>query len=709
MKIVLLFAPPGNASQPYTSLPALTAFMRREGYQVVQRDISIEAVEDLLTGKRLAQTRDRVQNRLKTLERQVAMSPENEAKYEALCRVAVSAEYVSRHIDEAKQTLRSPTDFFDFDRFAWAVNLVQRGRELLSAEYYPSLWNETNVAMPRYSWSVSDLLAATEDEGQNIFLEYFRYTVVPSIEAESPDLIGISITYSGQIIPSLTLARLLKSRCPEAHICLGGAILSSMHGELQQNPSIFAVADSIAVWEGEHALLGLARALENETALVAIPNLLYLDHDQVQATSLHIEDVNNLPTPDYSGLPLELYLTPEVTALLPTERGCYWKRCAFCTISMSMHTYRPRKIELVLEDMKNLGQQLNTRCFFLANDATPPARMRALAQAISAEELDFIWQTEARLEKSLTPETCRTLVVGGCRRLMLGLESASPRVLALMEKGVTIDQAARAIHNCHDPGIATHVFFILGFPTETRQETRETLAFVHDHHAVIQSINYAQFDFNCGSKVYNDPARYGITWMERPPSDWLNGNIYTYEVSHGMSPDEVSTEMYPEAVHFFSQVFNFVNASPRGLMSSDYAITQHASWALLNYLAHYHVTRLEELPITSVVSRIDDQPIPNLVPHPAGRLLYHRLNSKMVTVFNPATGDVITVPTEARILLSLCNGQESVRQLSNRLASTYEGIDFIKAYYLGLQLCAELIARGYLAVARPDRISGSEA
>ena len=117
MKIILLFPPPGKVFQPYSSLPALTAFMRRAGYKVIQRDVSIEAVKDLLTKKRLSQAWERVAHRLGVLDGQETLSPEQEAEREALCCVAVSAEYVIHHIDQAKQTLRDPTDFFDFDQY----------------------------------------------------------------------------------------------------------------------------------------------------------------------------------------------------------------------------------------------------------------------------------------------------------------------------------------------------------------------------------------------------------------------------------------------------------------------------------------------------------------------------------------------------------------------------------------------------------------
>lgn len=689
MRIVLIFPPPGRVDQPYPSLPALAAFMRREGYEVVQRDINIEAVEDLLTEKRLARAWDRVSNRLRALGCQGSTPAKNRVECETLASVAVSAEYVIRHIDEAKGALRS-TDLSDLDRYIWATNLVKRGRELLSAEYYPSSWNKNSMTMPRYEWSMPGWLAAARDEDQNIFFTYFRDTVLPSIEADNPDLIGISVSHYGQIIPSLTLARLLKSHCSETHVCLGGAYLVYLRECL--NSSILSLVDSIVIGEGEHALLSLARALENGSSLGNVPNLLCLDGGQVRATPTHVEDVNDLPAPDYRGLPLELYLVPEILAFVPTERGCYWRRCAFCVTSKVAPGYRPRKIELVLDDMKRVSQQLNARYFFLSNDAMPPARMKALAEAISREGLDFVWETEARLEESLTPKVCRTLAAGGCRGLWLGLESGSQRVLDVMDKGITVDQAARVIHNCYDAGIFVHLTLMVGFPTETYQEARETLDFVKDHRQVIQSVDYAPFILASGSKVYSNPERYGITRMERSTSV-LPFPAFDYEVSCGLTAEEVALKVHLEGKRFLDRVIRGV----KGVRPPT------------NHLARFRMTRPEEFSRMSTGSKVclsDAQQVLGLVPNLAGGLLYHPLNGQEAVVFNPTNGEGIFVPAEAKTLLAMCNGKDTVEQIVDRLASTGEEADFIKLYCLGLQLCTQLIEREFLTVAQPDSVLG---
>lgn len=702
MKLVLLFPPPGNLSQPYTSLPALTAFMRREGHEVVQRDVGVEVIRDLLTAPHLRQVTGRVKHRLDELEARQTLSPEEEAECDVLHCVSVGADYVVDRIDEAKRVLRSATDFYDFERFRWAANLVGLGMDLLSAPFWPSSFGFnhgfTNYVMPHFGWSASDLMAAAADETQNVFLSYFEGHTIPSILATSPDLVGISATYPGQIIPSLTLARQLKAARPDLHVCLGGAVLAGMHEELQRCPMLFRVLDSIVVCEGEHALSALADVVGGNSDLGAVPNLLYLDGDEVHATARHVEDVNALPSPDYGGLPLDLYLTPEITALLPTERGCYWGRCAFCTISAGMrHKYRPRPIERVVEDMKSLHRQLGTSHFFLSTDAISPARMKALARAISSQKLGFTWQTEARLEKALTLETCRELVRGGCRHLRMGLESGSQPVLDAMDKGLQVSEAARVIRNCHEAGISVHVCLILGFPAETREQARETLAFIEANRQSISSLTYGLFALYKDSRVYRRPEDYGVSHMAFPPDDWLNGNIYVYATSRGMTREEVESEAYAEGVRSLSRSLPFALPLTGCCMAAAHPLHFYTQWAYLPYLSYYGVRHYADLPFT--VHRPQSVDLDGALearPRLGSDVVSRNGSSRPLALFHAGRGIILRLEPEAGTLLSLCDGRATVREIAGQFAADREGTERVRAHVQGLQLCRLLLQEEFL-------------
>lgn len=731
MKITLLFPPPGNLSQPYTSLPALTAFLRRAGHDVVQRDLAVEMAAAMLQRDHLAQVAARLAERLTELERGPKLAPLEAAEAELLRRVTLSAEYVADQIGAARDVLTSPTEFYEFERFRWAANLVGAAFELLSAAFWPTQFSFnhgfTNYVMPGYGWSLADLEAAAGDERQNLFLAHFR-AVVPSILADAPELVGISATYPGQIIPALTLARLLKAQRPELHICLGGAVLAGLQDALSANPGIFRWLDSIVICEGEHALAGLARALSGEQRLDEAPNLRYLDRGCVMSTHRYVEDVNALPAPDYAGLPLDLYLTPEITALLPTERGCYWGRCTFCTISTGMRdathprrAYRPRRIDLVIEDMKAIHRQLRTRCFFLSTDAISPARMQALARGIREQGLGFQWQTEARLERGLTRAACDTLAAGGCRHLRMGLESASRPVLDAMDKGLQVEDAQRIIQDCAAAGISVHTCLILGFPGETRAQARETLRFVEQNRPAISSTTYAQFSLYTGSPVFSDPQKYGVADMELPPDGWLNTNVPAYRTARGMSPDEVRDEMYPEGLRTLSRSFPFSLPLHGCAMAVAHPLHFYTQWAYLPYLRHYGVTHYRDLPpAAQPAARLDPADALSLKPVLSRRVLRREgagvdranglrdeCSEPLLHLFDPTQALSLTLEPEAANLLDRCNGALTVREIAAAYAGAPAGngggnagaASQVARYHRALQLCLMLLHERVLTAA----------
>jgi len=699
MKIVLLFPPAGNPSQPYVSLPSLTAYMRRAGHTVIQRDLAVEAIADLINARRLRQSMECVAARLAHLTAQSQQTAGQEAERYHLGRVSTYAPYVVEQIEKAKHVLRDPS--LILTRHPWALQVVGLGLELFSAEFWPSVWTMASYAMPDYGINVLDMMAASKDREQNLFFDYFEQQIVPSILAEEPDLVGISCSYNAQILATLSLAHLLKQARPDLHICVGGAVIAHLAPVLKNEPAVFSLVNSFATGEGECTLLCLTEALSGDGDLSQVPNLMYLDDGEVRTTIFHMEDVNTLPSPDYEGLPLNLYLTPEINVLLVTDRGCYWHRCSFCVLSTAMHhRYRPRRMSLVIEDMKALHRQLGTRCFFLSNDAIPPKRMAALARAIRDEELDFLWQTETRLEKSLTPELCHLLVEGGCRRLAVGIEAGSQHILDLVNKGTRAADLPRLLHNCHQAGIAMHTFLMVGFPTETREEARETIAFVENNYEAISSLTFQVFSLYPDSKVHADPESYGISgWTPADPR-CLDRTVQSFEITLGMRQEEIMHELLPEARRRFAARYPSVRLIGKVIHACLIPALGGLDRGYLSWLAHTGLRHFREAP--EVAS--DTQAVPDLEDISDQRLAlvdgvcWRNGNGSALTLFNPRNARVLSLPPHSETLLQQCDGRSTVRQIANRLAAQRHGVDQLSHYYQTLKLSRRLVEEGFLAV-----------
>jgi radical SAM superfamily enzyme YgiQ (UPF0313 family) len=121
----------------------------------------------------------------------------------------------------------------------------------------------------------------------------------------------------------------------------------------------------------------------------------------------------------------------------------------------------------------------------------------------------------------------RALRRAGLTDLYVGLESASPRVLELMQKGTDLALASGNLHTLHAAGVAVHLSCILGFPTETAVEVRKTLAFLQDHRAVLDARPVVfPFTLDPGTPMAQAPAAWAIT-SRHPTQDAFGPSVRT--------------------------------------------------------------------------------------------------------------------------------------------------------------------------------------
>ena len=504
--VVLLYPPPSNPEQPYSSLPTLTAFLRNSGIQVIQRDIGIEVFDELLTPKMLIKSRD---NAIKIANKS---NPGIKKKYyqEFFSTIGFS-DYVISHIDKAKQIMRDKNFFYDIKLYKWAVCVIKLACDLASLPYHPSKL-KTNDFNINFDFTFDGLSEAIINENENIYLKIFQDKIIPQILSMKPLMVGLSVTYPSQIIPAFTLSKILKSKEPNLHINIGGAVINRMKDSILENPLFFQLADSFTVGEGETALLNLTRCLKDGKELKTVPNLITIKNGQSYYYNLDWhENINKLPCPDFDGLDLKKYFSPEPVFLLSTVRGCYYGKCAFCDVSMNTgNIYRQMNDSGIISNLRNLNKKYNVRRFFFSDDSMPPKNMLLVANIVENELNDITWQSEARFEKILTYQFISNLKKGGCRQLIFGLESASQRVLDMMNKNSSIENNIKIIESCYNNGIAINLQTFIGFPTETYEEAMKTVDFLINHENKISSIAFGKFDLCKNTPVYKEPNKYGI-------------------------------------------------------------------------------------------------------------------------------------------------------------------------------------------------------
>ncbi|WP_400193433.1 B12-binding domain-containing radical SAM protein [Hymenobacter sp. B81] len=247
-------------------------------------------------------------------------------------------------------------------------------------------------------------------------------------------------------------------------------------------------------------------------------------------------------TPDYDGLPLSEYLSV-IEVLNPMHRlwsdgrwnkltvahGCYWKRCSFCDVTLDyIRRYETAPSTLLVDRIEQIVRQTGQTGFHFVDEAAPPLALRDLAIELLKRRVSITWWGNIRFEKTFTPDLCRLLAAAGCIAVSGGLEVASDRLLTLMEKGVTIAQVARVTEGFTQAGIMVHAYLMYGFPTETAQETIDSLEVVRQlfQAGIVQSGYWHRFAMTAHSPVGQNPAKYQVRQIGPDPGNFAWNDLW---------------------------------------------------------------------------------------------------------------------------------------------------------------------------------------
>jgi hypothetical protein len=179
--------------------------------------------------------------------------------------------------------------------------------------------------------------------------------------------------------------------------------------------------------------------------------------------------------------------------------------------------------------------------FHFVDEAAPPALMREVALEIIRRNLVVSWWTNIRFEKSFTADLCLLLKKSGCIAVSGGLEVASDRLLALIDKGVSVAQVAQVTRNFTETGILVHAYLMYGYPTQTIQETVDSLEMVRQlfEMGVVQSGFWHQFALTAHSPIGMNPEKYGITILNPAPGTFANNDLLFADAT-GIDHDQFS-------------------------------------------------------------------------------------------------------------------------------------------------------------------------
>ncbi|QNM84196.1 radical SAM protein [Polaribacter pectinis] len=359
-----------------------------------------------------------------------------------------------------------------------------------------------------------------EDEMMNI--------LEAQIIEHSPNLICFTIPFPGNLFSALRCSQFIKQFFPGISVAFGGGYCNTELRSLS-DPRIFEFIDFISLDDGEGPLLKIVNYINGNIDINELERTFVLENKKVVYKNKLPNTIyhhKNLPAPNYSGLPFNKYVsfldvvnpmhrmwTDARWNKLTISHGCYWKQCSFCDVTLDyIGNYQNTTAIDLVDKIEKIIKDTGITGFHFVDEAAPPKMLRALSKELIKRNVNITWWTNIRFEKTFDFELCEIMAKSGCIAVTGGLEVASDRLLSKMKKGVDIEQVTRVTNNFSLNKIMVHAYLMYGFPTETEQETIDSLEVVRQlfEKNCIQSAYWHQFTTTVHSPIGKNPDEFGI-------------------------------------------------------------------------------------------------------------------------------------------------------------------------------------------------------
>ncbi|MBU2473112.1 B12-binding domain-containing radical SAM protein, partial [Patescibacteria group bacterium] len=240
--------------------------------------------------------------------------------------------------------------------------------------------------------------------------------------------------------------------------------------------------DFIIKGEGELPFFNLLEALEKQKELSNINGLVYKKNGQVINNPVgdFIDNLDEIPFPDRELLPIEKYNSllgcNRIVTTMFTSRGCPFQ-CSFCDRPHLGKKFRARSAQNVVDEMEEC-LKLGIEEILVYDDTFTVDRQRVfdICDEIIKRGLKFIWDIRARVD-TVDKKVLEKLKQAGCQRIHFGVEAGTEKILKVLNKGIHLEQIERAFDLAKKTDIETLAYFMIGAPTETKEDINKTIEF----------------------------------------------------------------------------------------------------------------------------------------------------------------------------------------------------------------------------------------
>ena len=561
-KILFITPPFTQLNTPYPATAYLKGFFNTQNVDTAQVDLGIDVTLRLFSKKGFIEIFDSIKKEDPSLsansQRICTLRNDYISTIDAVIRFLQGQNQTLSHAIVTREFLPEASRFEQIEDLEWTfgeMGITDKAKRLatLYLEDMADLIVETidpHFGFSRYAEKLAvaansfDEINASLQQDHNLINSLLIDELEKVIETHKPQMVAISIPFPGNLYGALKSGQWLKANHPDIKIAMGGGYPNTELRSLSDT-RVFNYTDFITLDDGEAPLSVLLEHIDGKRNEKSLKRTLTMSNGKVvyfngapEPDFTHAE----VGTPDYNGLNLNNYISVIEIAnpmhrlwsdgrwnKLTLAHGCYWGKCTFCDTSLDyIKRYQPVSADLLCDRIEELIAQTGENGFHFVDEAAPPALLRDLSIEILRRNLKVIWWTNIRFEQKFTSDLAKLMKMAGCIAISGGLEVASDRLLERINKGVSIEKVSKVTQSLTEAGIMVHAYLMYGFPTQTEQETVDSLEVVRQLFSagIIQSAYWHRFSMTAHSPIGMNPLSFGVNKDTEEIGAFANNDLF---------------------------------------------------------------------------------------------------------------------------------------------------------------------------------------
>jgi len=552
MKILLALPPLTQFNTPYPSTAYLTSYLKNHGHEVEQIDLGLELILKIFSAqgiKKISEIIKKIKKKNDLMHFFLDAAEDYEKNIDAV--ISFLQLNNSPHMQQfaLREILPEGPRFIPLDENQGGVlDLFHQLPELDQAKHICSLFLDDladiiregvddDFGFSRYAEKIAMTLTSYSPIYQRLKKKtqldlWIEELTVDTLKKHQPQVIGLSVPFPGNLLGALRIAESAKKIDPKIKVVMGGGYVNTELRSIEDT-RIFEIIDYLTFDDGEKPLEYLLHYIQNGTG--PLLRTVFLQNGKVTHVSdanLNDEKFKNLAAPNFSGLDMQRYISM-LESLNPMQRlwsdgrwnkmilahGCYWKKCTFCDVSLDyIGRYEADTATNIVDKMQTIMEQTKVSGFHFVDEAAPPNLLKAISIEIIKRGIKVQFWGNIRFDPYFTLEVTQIMQKAGCIAVTGGIEVASERVLKLINKGIAIDKVATVTKNFKDAGIFVHAYLMYGFPTQTVQETIDSLEVVRQlfEKKYLTSAYWHRFALTAHSPVGLNPDQFKVKILYPP-------------------------------------------------------------------------------------------------------------------------------------------------------------------------------------------------